>query len=468
MSDHETIRGIVRNPAAPADVLLRLLSEETSGVWRNLAWGPLPDRVVDAIAASPHVTLRAAFAENKDASGDRRARLANDPDPTVRAAVATGPQWFRSPADPLPEWAQRALLRDRDAQVRSRAEEALPPSRALAELASDADPRRRRAACRAWEHLDAERRGLLLADAEPSVRGEAAKRAGVHDADADATDAYLRLTDDAPVRRAQVLARAALHPATARRLAETGDGHERAAVAGNPAVALDTARLLADDPEHPVRLQFASRPDLTEEQRAEIDYHVSQSDRLAALPWVLDATDAEVLRRCAESANTLLRRSAACNRHLPQDVIDLLGRDGDLPVRILLCENQPTADGEVVLDTFRRWTSPLRGTLLEHPNFPRAGLARRFADSADPAERILATLDPGAPAELLLRLSRDPDVRFRRTVASHPNLPHERVLELLGDGDAQTSIRAAANPALPPSLMHRLLDVAGVPRPAAS
>ncbi|QKW18434.1 hypothetical protein HUT16_04560 [Kitasatospora sp. NA04385] len=446
-------------------MLLRLLSEEASDVWQTLAWRSLPDRVVDAIVASPHVVLRAAFAENKGASGDCRARLAGDPDPKVRAAVAVGPQWFRSPVDPLPEWAQRALLRDGDAEVRSRAEESLPSSPALAELASDADPRRRRAACRAWEHLDPGQRGLLLADAEPSVRCEAAKRASGHDADA--TDRYLLLTDDVPVRRAQVLARAALHPATARRLAETGDAHERAAVAGNPAVALDTARLLADDPEHAVRLQFAARPDLTEAQRAEIDYHVSESDRLGAVPWVLDATDVEVLRRCAASANTLLRRSAACNRRLPQEVIDLLGRDGDLPVRILLCENQPTADGEVVLDAFRRWTSPLKGMLLEHPNFPRVGLARRFADSSDPAQRILATHDPGAPAELLLRLSRDPDVRFRRTIASHPNLPHGRVEELLGDGDPQTSIRAAANPALPPSLMHRLLDAAGIPRPAS-
>ncbi|ROR45742.1 hypothetical protein [Kitasatospora cineracea] len=464
MNNHGMIRGIVKNPAAPADVLLRLLSEEASDVWQTLAWRSLPDRVVDAIVTSPHVTLRAAFAENKDASGDRRARLVNDPDPTVRAAVATGPQWFRSPVDPLPEWAQRALLRDGDAQVRSRAEESLLPSPALAELASDADPRRRRAACRAWEHLDPERRGLLLADAEPSVRAEAAKRASGHDADA--TERYLLLTDDVPVRRAQVLARAALHPATARRLAETGDVHERAAVAGNPAVALDTARLLADDPEHAVRLQFAARPDLTEAQRAEIDYRVSESDRLGAVPWVLDATDAEVLRRCATSANTLLRRSAACNGQLPRDVVDLLGRDDDLPVRILLCENQPTVDGEVVLDVFCRWTSPLKGMLLDHPSFPRAGLARRFGDDPEPARRHLATHDPGAPAELLLRLSHDPDVRFRRALASHPDLPYGRVTELLGDGDAQTSIRAAANPALPPPLMHRLLDSAGIPRRA--
>ncbi|MFD9687774.1 hypothetical protein ACFWXO_18675 [Kitasatospora sp. NPDC059088] len=462
MKNHEMICGIIKNPAAPADVLLRLLSDEASSYWETLAWRRLPDQVVDGIVTSPHVTLRVAFAQNKYASGDFRARLVNDPDPTVRAAVAIGPQWFRVPVDSLPEWAQRALLHDQDAQVRSRAEENLPPSRALAALALDADPQRRRAACRAWEYLDAEERRLLLVDAASSVRGDAAKEASIHDADA--TDLYLQFTDDVPVQRAQVLMRAELHPATARRLAETGDKHERAAMAGNPTVALDTARLLADDPEHTVRLQFASRPDLTEAQRAEIDYHVSESDRLSAVPWVLDSTGVERLRRCAASANTLLRRSAACNRHLPQDAIDLLGRDDDFPVRILLCENQSTVDSEVVLDTFSRWTGPLSSMLLDHPNFPRVGLARRFGDSPEPLQRYLATHDPEAPAELLLRLSHDSDLRFRRAVASHPNLPYGRMTELLGDQDSQTSIRAAANPALPLPLMHQLLDSSGIPR----
>ncbi|TWG00889.1 hypothetical protein [Kitasatospora viridis] len=456
------IRGIVKNPAAPASVLLRLLSDEASSIWETLAWRLLPDQVVDGIVTSQHAALRAAFAESKYASGDLRARLVNDPDPTVRAAVAIGPRWFRSPVDSLPEWAQRALLRDQDAQVRARAEESLPPSRALAELALDADPQRRRAACRAWKYLDPERRRLLLMDAAYSVRGDAAKEASIHDADA--TDLYLLFTDDVPVQRAQVLMRAELHPVTARRLAETGDKHERAAIAGNPTVSLDTARLLADDLEPTVRLQFASRPDLTEAQRAEIDYHVSESDRIGAVPWVLDSTDVEMLRRCAASTNTLLRRSAACNKHLPQDVIDLLGRDDDFPVCILLCENQPTVDGEVVLTTFCRWASPLSGMLLDHPNFPRVGLARRFGDAPESSQRYLATHDPEAPAELLLRLSHDSDVRFRRAVASHPNLPYGRMVELLGDEDSQTSIRAAANPALPQPLMNQLLDAAGVPR----
>ncbi|MFJ8043881.1 hypothetical protein ACIRBX_25605 [Kitasatospora sp. NPDC096147] len=447
-------------------MLLRLLADEASCAWSELAYSRLlPDPVVDGIVNSPHVSLRESFAENRHAPGDVRARLVHDPEPTVRAAVAVGPQWFRVTVDPLPEWAQRSLLHDRDAQVRSRAEERLPPSRALAELARDADHRRRRAACRAWELLDAEARGLLLADAEASVRGEAAKKASVHDADA--TDRYLLDTDDEPVVRGIVLTRAALHPATALRLAGSGEVAERAAIAGHPGVALDTARLLAEDPEHAVRLQFASRPDLTEAQRAEVDHHVSVSDRLRPVAWVLDATDPEVLRRCAASGNTLLRRSAACNEHLPQDAVDLLGRDDDLPVRILLCENQPTTDGEVVLDTFRRWVSPLTSRLLDHPNFPRVGLARRFGDSPELRQRQLAVHDPEAPAELLLRLTHEPDVRLRRTFASHPNLPYARVQELLGDEDSRTSIRAAANPNVPPPVMHQLLDSAGVPRLAA-
>lgn len=455
------VKGIAGNPAAPAEVLMRLLAEEASPVWNHLAWARLPDQVVEAIIGHPDPRLRESFAENHHMSGTCRARLVTDPEPAVRAAVAVGPRVFRAPVDPLPEWAQRALLHDSHEDVRVKAERHLPAAPALAELAGDGDPRRREAACRAWEHLDATARGRLRDDAEPSVRAAAAAQASIDDPDA--TDMYLSLSEDTPGRRSLVLSQAVLHEATARHWAEIGDRIARAAVAGNPRAPLEAVRGLAADPERLVRVLFASRPDLTEAARAEVDYGVLQSDRLTVLPWVLDSTDMVTLRRCGESAHTLIRRSVACHRHLPPDVVELLSGDDDLPVRIMLCENQPSVDGEVVLATYFEWTSPLRSFFVDHPNFPRNGLAERFSEDPDPVRRRAVSHDPGTSAEVLLRLSQDDDVMVRRSIAKHRNLPVGRLMELLFDEDGLTVEAAAANPALPPQAMDGLLDEAGIP-----
>ena len=462
-----SVHGVVRNPAAPAEVLLRLVAEEASEVWLELAWRRLPPEVVDAVIAHPDARVRAAFTENVTVAGEVRARLVGDPSARVRLRLAAGPGWFRVENPPLPEWAQLRLINDANQHVSHEALTCPGTSpRALASLAGDLDPRKRSAACRAWALLDPQVRAGLRADPDVDVRTAAARAASTEDPDA--SDTYLSATAGTKTlgERARVIRRAALHRATAERLAEHGDAAERAAVAGNPRVPVEQVRHLAGDPEHAVRLMFASRPDLTEAERAAVDYHVRGEDRLPALDWVLEASDAQLLRRCARSSNALIRRSAACNKHLPQDAVDLLCADEDFPVRILLCENQPTVDGEVVLQTFLRWDSVVSAALQQHPNFPHERLAERFATDPDAHKRWLIYQDRDAPSEIVLRLSHDEDLSVRRSIAGHPNLPVERLLELTEDPDPGTAERAAANPSLPPETMHRLLDAAGIPNHA--
>ncbi|MEU8212992.1 hypothetical protein AB0B85_27770 [Micromonospora sp. NPDC049044] len=456
----ERVRGIAGNPATPPDLLVRMLDHRPAGLAVLIFRGALPDEVCRAVAAHPDRQLRLTLADCGSATGEQRALLVDDPEPTIRTSLAAGPDLFRGTPDPLPEAAYARLAADPVRRVREAlADSRQCPEQVRARLADDPDPVVRSTAYARWADPPEEVTDRLLADPDEGVRRVVARHAcrrrpgllpGVLDTTWSDGWHLAAVAVDAPLDRA-----------SAERLARHEDPMVRAAVAENPHLPPDLVDALAVDPEPKVRLRLSVRPGLTEAERGAIDYRVRPTDRISPARWVLaHLDDPEALDEAVRSAHVGLRRSAAYSRHLRPDQVARLAADEDFAVRLLLCENHDAVPGEVLLATYLQARVITAGMLIQRPNFPRVGLAR-LADSADPRARRLVRYDPDAPAELIDRLSRDPDDGVRAWTAADPRLGPDRVAELLDD--PATAGAAAGNRKLPIEMIEGILAEAGVP-----
>ncbi|QFG25061.1 LRV domain-containing protein [Actinomadura sp. WMMB 499] len=441
---------MARNPAAPVVILLRLLDTEIPDVQSALCGRVnMPDALFEAILSHADPNLRKGLAFNLSLGPERRSRLAADPDRRVRGNLVEQCGWgIRRPAGWLPMTveAYERLAADPDVVIREEvALQRYTPDHVRVLLAGDPDPRVRGCLSDQWDLLPEEVREMLLNDPDDGVREEAREAAG--------GVVPLKAVGEVSGKemRDGVLPRA-----LAESLVRDGDMRRRAAVAGNPNLPTDLVDELAADPDGHVRLTVSTRPELSERERAEIDYHSDPYARFSPLPWVQAlCDDAAATRKCAESAHPALRRSAAFCPHLPPDLVARLADDEDRLVRLFLAENHPGPPGSLLLRTVLEFASFAVDDMPRHPNFPRDAM-RYFARSADERLRGFVIFDPEIPAEVIERLSHDPDRGVRARMAGDPRLPLDRLLVLLDEPG--TASAAAANPALPVEVMERIID----------
>ncbi|MER5275926.1 hypothetical protein ABT025_09215 [Streptomyces sp. NPDC002809] len=475
--------GLALNPAAPVDVLLRLLASESTAVRMALCrYRTLPGPVVDAVVAHPDGTTRGFFAENPYADPEQRARLVDDPEYRVRGRLAREPR-----ADdvcmprPLPDRTVVRMIETYEDDHLWELNRLISPGLRRA-MPAHASAKVRHMGANAWHSLTPRELAALLADPDPDVQKAAAANSRSYERlrnpDAVREDLpthpchththlliYGALAPDvvaeALPRHAGLIARnASVRPETVALLAAHPDPKVRTRVAERPDLGPAERRALAVDPDPEVRLTLSVHPALTEAERAAIDYEVSQDESyFHSPPYDPELLpDLEHIRTLALSAHPLLRRRAARELHLPADLVALLADDPDLGVRVLLGQNHPDAPAALLLRCFLEYTGRDRWHLTGHGNFPRAGLAR-FAGDEDPAVRRLALLDPGMSGDAADRLTRDPDPQVRADAARHPRLPQDRIAALLDD--PELAHRAAANPALPAATMYGLVATAG-------
>lgn len=169
--------GLMWNPALPVSVLCRLLAmDRFPGHARQwLEQCKLLPGATEVIAAGTDARHRRAVLENPNADAAALVPLAYDPDPRVRRIyVAIAPDFRRD----IPPAALEALAGDEDGAVRAvTAGYRDLPLAIRARLAQDPEPKVRAAALnKDWDLLPAAVRAALLADPAPGVR-QAVERA---------------------------------------------------------------------------------------------------------------------------------------------------------------------------------------------------------------------------------------------------------------------------------------------------
>ncbi|MER7001328.1 hypothetical protein [Streptomyces sp. NPDC000410] len=485
MSDslHEPwLRGIAFNPAAPSDVLIRLVGQAAGEAGLLMCEGrDLPDAVIDAALLHPARGIRRALAGNRHVDPARLAPLATDPSGIIRARLAGGPRprprWVR----PLPDDILVTLLTAQDGGEDGMLTEheivqELTSSRQIPQsfyrsMAGHEHPGLRVRAAWTWQSLTPAQQEALLDDPDPAVR-EAAQNS-TWELDPEAVEA--KLPSIGSHSKSFVLGTCALSPALVEQCFADGTVHPLTWNRHTPA---DAVARLARHPEAKVREMVAARPDLgpdlVTELRQDPDEDVRMRARLHPFPrtWAEYRAIQRVLGHgpdcvcpitepatepspdwfaaCAASEEPELRRVAATWPGLPAVLVETLARDADEEVRILLACHHPLAPPHLLLDVFVARPAH-RPHLLTLPAFPRTGRTHLIRHP-DPEVRALAAADPALPEPPV----EDPDESVRRAAAANPSLTPQALEALLAD--PRTAEGAAANPSLPVPRMHALLD----------
>ncbi|MER5475668.1 PE-PGRS family protein [Streptomyces sp. NPDC002734] len=431
----------------PDSLLVRLLGKE-----RHLFHSRLAPAVLAAALTHPSRRIRQDVFEQQPLTREQRSEMIlAETDERTRSVFALLAATRR---DELTEEACERLAADPSARVRLEAVRltGLPVPLAL-RLAEDPEPTVRSfAVLTAWAHLDDATRRAVLEDPRPEVRRPALL---VHHREHPLPRA---------VFEAEKLGRDALRSCVPAddltdHLIRHGDAGQRAALAGNPRTPTGQALRLTRDPDPRVRWTLSLRPDLTEEQRAAVEFDSDPAVGHMRPLWVFDLhDDPEAMRRLAHSTHPLIRRSVARARRLPPDVVEHLARDEDRVVQLFLAESCDDAPADMLLRVAAWWSGSLTfpDRPRSHPNFPREGLLR-FADDPNHLLRRLALDDPESTPASVEAFALDPESSVRYRAAQDPRLSTATAVLLLDDPDGSVRHAAAGHPSLPARVLARLL-----------
>jgi hypothetical protein len=478
----KVVGGLAGNPALPPDLVRRLFAYRRG--FDNVAKRPdLTDDMITEIIALDDCRLTHFLALNRSLPHAFRVKLAEHPDPAVRAAVVIS-------ADDAPRELFERLLGDDDLRVRENLAKSdhMPPD-LRARLAVDPDPEIRATLAQWWTRAPVPVRRLLLTDSEDAVRAGACatyyRRLPHPVPPADLLPALLA----DPVTRAGAVRHCTLDADTARRLADDPDEEVRMELAGHPDLLPPLRGILAEDPSLRVALRIFARQDTSESTRAAIHAQILSdrppADWLTDLQVLDDALEQQLIMNkladlelrtlwlpwvtadplpYVDSPYTCFRASAAMSDCLPAPVVARLLDDEESSVRTTMALHARDRIDPATAERIDRGYRPQKRTRWRPvDDFPLpADVLRRLATDPDPRMRQLAPRDLDLPVELVHRLASDADHTVRSAIATHPRLKTRDLTRLLADPSEWVATAAAGNPNLPLQQMHRILALAGL------
>lgn len=405
---------------------------------------PLADGWARRVAAEPDPAIRAALATTAHVPPDVIATLADDPVLDVVTELAGSPRLTEAMAERLATHPHLGVRR-------AVASNEHAPARILATLAN-----RRVPAADLCQVCDSS--GYWVAQRWRCDGGHLDAQddmdcALAHNPRTPPTAISGFATHPATLVRWGLAARTDLPPESYRSLIQDPIPGIRGEVAENPAVDEGSLRTLAGDPSPDVRRRLAHHPGLPLDLLATL----ATSTRIGPtlLPRIAAATPAEATGLAAAPDPTV--RMLLAQRHdLPRLVVDQLARDPDAKVLASVATNPALTDHQL-----RRLVAHheprVAARVAANPACP-AELLTQLARQTPPVRKALRRIaaHPNAPAPALLACLTDPGAR--PIAASHPALPASAISQLLADPDLQVAAAAAANPSLPEPAMR---DLAG-------
>jgi hypothetical protein len=400
--DEDVRAALVNNPRTPADALDAIASRpENHALVRAIAHHPnASDALRETLATSDSIPKRAIAATVPTLAPHLLARLARDPHPSVRRAVALHPA-----IDPT---TLSALAQDEDPEVRlalsARPDAPSPPDpERLAYIASHAT--HGSGAPISW---DAAHELARYAHTPPAI---------LH--------ALARLPYAAIGELIAAHPRAA--PRTLTQLAHHGDARVRGEVAANPNTPVEALEVLSRARDDAMRARIAKHPNAPEHLRATLGR---------------SGDDGELSRPRAPTAWTLWQHSDPS----PEDLA-LLAQDPRESVRAQVAghpRTPPELLAELAVEQrVERW---LRAAVAAAPASVRDAVARGDAmhlPLRDPNQTVLSqhplaalialATTPWILADRIQRVAGSPDWLVRAAAARNEGTPEERVEKLLAD-----------------------------------
>lgn len=161
----------------------------------------------------------------------------------------------------------------------------------------------------------------------------------------------------------------------------------------------------------------------------------------------------ETLAHLSNSESSDVRAMVALNKSCSLSLLDRLGRDSDMYVRVCVAANRRTSDATITT-LLSDQDSTVRHTATRSPTVPADIL--RILFRGDSTHGVDFSMNQNCPPDVMHSIATSDDSLARIWLAANPSLDEETMLVLEGDKNDQVRQYLARNSAIPEKALRRL------------